>query len=178
MHWTLTRESLEQATHAQLLRSTQPMNYERVAGLVSAEGTARAVKPWSSLQCTGIHHAVRTYEGDEHVANALNKSMVPLSLVSHGLHFFRSFFTASFHLFFGLPFQHFLHWPYFCMLILGLPHILSLRVSTPSQSIFSNHIRNIFNFQTLPQLFTLMMKIMMNCSSQSLYHLFLTLLCF
>ena len=89
--WTLTREArvqfpavAEQATHAQLLRSTQPMDYERVAGLVSAEGTARAVKPWSSFQCTGIHHAVRarTYKGDEHLAYALNKSMVPLPLPS------------------------------------------------------------------------------------------------
>ena len=43
---------------------------------MSAEGTARAVKPWSSFQCTGIHRAVRapTYKGDEHLAYALNKS--------------------------------------------------------------------------------------------------------
>ena len=49
---------------------------------MSAEGTTRAVKPWSSFQCTGIHHAVRarTYKGDEHLAYILNKSMVPLSL--------------------------------------------------------------------------------------------------
>ena len=47
---------------------------------MSAEGTARAVKPWSSFQCTGIHHAVRarTFKGDEHLAYALNKSMAPL----------------------------------------------------------------------------------------------------
>ena len=47
---------------------------------MSAEGTARAVKPWSSFQCTGIHHAVRapTYKGDEHLAYALNESTVPL----------------------------------------------------------------------------------------------------
>ena len=47
---------------------------------MSAEGTARAVKPWSSFQCTGIHHAVqaRTYKGDEHLAHALNKSMASL----------------------------------------------------------------------------------------------------
>ena len=54
-------------------------------GLVSAEGTAiSAVKPWSSFQCTGIHHAVRarTYKGDEHLAYALNKSMAPL-VTSH-----------------------------------------------------------------------------------------------
>ena len=70
---------LEQATHAQLLRFTQQMDYEWVAGLVSTEGTARAVKPWSSFQCTSIHHAVRaqTYKGDEHLAYALNKSTVP-----------------------------------------------------------------------------------------------------
>ena len=44
-----------------------------VAGLASAEGAARAVKPWSSFQCTGIHHVVwaRTYKGDEHLAYAL-----------------------------------------------------------------------------------------------------------
>ena len=73
---------LEQATHPQLLRSTQPMDYEWVAGLLSAEGTAHAVKPWSSFQCTGIHHAVRTrtYKGDEHLAYALNKSMAFLPL--------------------------------------------------------------------------------------------------
>ncbi len=49
---------------------------------MSAEGTARAVKPWFSFQCTGIHHAVqaRTYKGDEHLAYALNKSMAPLPL--------------------------------------------------------------------------------------------------
>ena len=49
--------------------------------LVSAEGSAlSAVKPWSSFQCTGIHHAVRalTYEGSKHLAYALNKSMDPL----------------------------------------------------------------------------------------------------
>ena len=42
--------------------------------------TARAVKPWSSFQCTGIHHAVRarTYKGDEHLVYALIKSMAPL----------------------------------------------------------------------------------------------------
>ena len=47
---------------------------------MSAEGTARAVKPWSSFQFTGIHHAVRarTFKGDEHLAYALNKSMAPL----------------------------------------------------------------------------------------------------
>ena len=56
------------------------MDYERVAGLVSAEGTACAVKPWSSFQCTGIHRAVRawTYKGDEHPAYALNKSLAPV----------------------------------------------------------------------------------------------------
>ena len=57
------------------------MDYERVAGLVSAEGTARAVKPWSSFQRTGIRHAVlqaQTYKGDEHLTYALNKSMAPL----------------------------------------------------------------------------------------------------
>ena len=66
------RRGLKQATHAQLLRSTQPMDYEWVAGLVSAEGTARAVKPWSSFQCTGIHHAVRapTYKGDEQLSTS------------------------------------------------------------------------------------------------------------
>ena len=44
---------------------------------MSAEGTARAVKPWSSFQGTGIHHAVRarTYKRDEHLAYALNKSV-------------------------------------------------------------------------------------------------------
>jgi len=38
---------------------------------------SRAVKPWSSFQCTGIHHAVWawTYKGDEHLAYALNKSI-------------------------------------------------------------------------------------------------------
>ena len=43
-------------------------------------GTARAVKPRSSFQCTGIHHAVRapTYKGDEHLPYALNKSTAPL----------------------------------------------------------------------------------------------------
>ena len=67
-------------TRAQLIRFTQPMNYEWVAGLVSAEGTACPVKPWSSFQCTGIHHAVRarTYKVDEHLAYALNKSTAPL----------------------------------------------------------------------------------------------------
>ena len=48
---------------------------------MSAEGTAlSAVKPWSSFQCTGIHHVVRalTYKGDEHLAYALNNSMAPL----------------------------------------------------------------------------------------------------
>jgi len=65
----------------QLLQCTQPMDYEGVAGLVSGESTACAVKPWSSFQCTGIDHAVRarTYKGDEHLAYALNKSMAPLS---------------------------------------------------------------------------------------------------
>ena len=54
---------------------------------MSAEGTARAVKPWSSFQCTGIHHAVRarTYKGDEHLAYALNKSMAPLPLPIAGV---------------------------------------------------------------------------------------------
>ena len=49
---------------------------------MSAEGTARAVKPSSSFQCTGIHHAVRarTYKGDEHLAYALNNSMASLPL--------------------------------------------------------------------------------------------------
>ena len=49
---------------------------------MSAEGTAHAVKPSSSFQCTGIHHAVRarTYKGDEHLAYAMNKSMAPLPL--------------------------------------------------------------------------------------------------
>ena len=77
------RRGHEQATRAQLLRFTQPMDYECVAGLVSAEGSAlSAVKPWSSFQCTGIHHAVRarTYKGDEHLTYALNKSTAPLSL--------------------------------------------------------------------------------------------------
>ena len=48
---------------------------------MSVEGTARAVKPWSSFQCTGIRHAVRarTYKGDEHLAYALNKSMAPVA---------------------------------------------------------------------------------------------------
>ena len=49
--------------------------------LVSVEGSALiAVKPWSSFQCTGIHHAVRarTYKGDEHLAYALIKSTAPL----------------------------------------------------------------------------------------------------
>ena len=48
--------------------------------LVSAEGTTRAVKPWCSFQRIGLHHAVRapTYKGDEHLAYALNKSLVPL----------------------------------------------------------------------------------------------------
>ena len=47
---------------------------------MSAEGTARAVKLWSSFQCTGIHHIVRarTYDGDENLAYALNKSVAPL----------------------------------------------------------------------------------------------------
>ena len=56
------------------------MDYEQAAGLAFAEGTARTVKPWSSFQCTGIHHAVRarTYKGDEHLAYALNKSMASL----------------------------------------------------------------------------------------------------
>ena len=50
---------------------------------MSAEGSVlSAVKPWSSFQCTGIHHAVRapTYKGDEHLAYALNKSMAPVPL--------------------------------------------------------------------------------------------------
>ena len=53
------------------------MDYE--SGFVSAEGTAFAVKPEFSFQCTGIHHAVRspTYN-DEHLVHALNKSMAPL----------------------------------------------------------------------------------------------------
>ena len=40
------------------------------------------VKPWSSFQCTSIHHAVRVraYKGDEHLAFALYKSMAPLPL--------------------------------------------------------------------------------------------------
>ena len=47
------------------------------------KGTALAVKPWSSFQCTGIHHAVRapTYKGDEHLASAPNKSMAPSPIV-------------------------------------------------------------------------------------------------
>ena len=48
---------------------------------MSAEGIALSVvKPWSSFQCTGIHHAVRvrTYKGHEHLAYALIKSMAPL----------------------------------------------------------------------------------------------------
>ena len=51
---------------------------------MSAEGSApSAVKPWSSFQCTGIHHAVRarTYEGDEHLANVLKKSMASLPFI-------------------------------------------------------------------------------------------------
>ena len=80
------RRGLELATHAQLLLFTQSMNYECVAGLVSAEGTAQsAVKPWFSFQCTGIHHTVRarTYEGDEHLTYALNKSMAPFSSIEN-----------------------------------------------------------------------------------------------
>ena len=52
---------------------------------MSAEGTARAVKPWSSFQCSGINHAVRarTYKGDEHLAYALNKSMAHLPSLSY-----------------------------------------------------------------------------------------------
>ena len=52
--------------------------------MLSVEGSAlSAVKPWSSFQCSGIHHAVRapTYKGDEHLAYALNKSMAALPLL-------------------------------------------------------------------------------------------------
>ena len=72
------RQGLEQATHTQLLRFTRPMNYEWIAGLVSTEGTARAVNPWSSFQCTGIHHAVRAQIYEEDEANALIKNMASL----------------------------------------------------------------------------------------------------
>ena len=48
---------------------------------MSAEDIARALKPWFSFQCNGIHHAVRarTYKGDEHLAYAL-KNIAPITL--------------------------------------------------------------------------------------------------
>ena len=66
---------------------------------MSAEGTARAVKHWSSFQCTGIHHAVRarTYKGDEHLAYALNKSTAPLPFFYRDLHVFLAIYIL-FHL--------------------------------------------------------------------------------
>ena len=63
-------------------QNTANLTSTAAAGLVSVEGSAlSAVKPWSSFQCTGIHHAVRarTYNKvDEHLAYSLNKSLVPL----------------------------------------------------------------------------------------------------
>ena len=42
----------------QWLQFTQPMNYERVAGLVSVEGP---VKPWSSFWCNDIEQELQCH---------------------------------------------------------------------------------------------------------------------